>query len=304
MEFPRELIETVERVFGDAGREWLPRLPEMIGECRARWGLEPGTIAPNARFNYVELTVTRRGNPVVLKIGVPHPELFTEMEALRLYRGRRAVDLIDADTTLGAILTRRLEPATMLWQLGDNEQETRIAAEIMRELPLPVPDAHHLPTFESWVERAFRFTRTEWDPEVRMPRDLLDRAEEALREIQRGSPGDVVLHGDLHHENMLLDATKGWTAIDPKGVIGPHCLEVGRFLQNQLPPGPPVRRKEVVIERLAILAEALESPRETLAASGLVDCVLSHCWTLEEANGVEPRWHLGVDLARTYVEML
>lgn len=305
MDFPREFIESVQRVFGDKGRAWLPRLPELIVQCRAKWGLRDGVICPRVRMNYIELTTTEAGDPVALKIGVPNPELFTEMEALRLYDGRRAVPLLDADAELGAILMRRLQPGTMLWQLGDNREEARIAASIMRELAVPVPRSHGLPTFAGWVERAFRLTRTQWDPEELMPRDLIDRAEAAFEEILHSSDADVVLHGDLHHENILLDSGSGWTAIDPKGVVGPRCLEVGRFLQNQLPDTLTAQRLESLVrERLDVLGLELALPRRTLIASGLVDCVLSHCWHFEEESGIDAAWHRGIELARTYCDML
>ncbi len=131
-----------------------------------------------------------------------------------------------------------------------------------------------------------------------MPRDLIDSAEKAFKEISRNTTDDVVLHGDLHHENILLDTGAGWTVIDPKGVIGPHCLEVGRFLQNQLPENLGARgREERVLERVEILSTELGYSRKSIAASGLVDCVLSHCWCFED-NEIGPDWHHGIELAR------
>ena len=259
-------------------------------------------MCPNMSMNYIESTTTLVGEPVALKVGVPHKELFTEMEALRLYGGKGAARLMDADRELGAILMQRLQPGTMLWELGDNRRETRIAAATMCELPVPIPSTHNLPTFSQWVERAFRLTRTKWDPQALMPRDLIDRAERAFKEIERSATGDVVLHGDLHHENILLDDQSGWTAIDPKGVIGPHCLEVGRFLQNQLPGSLPAeRREEMVRERVRIFSAELGYSQETIAASGLVDCVLSHCWSFED-DGIGAGWHHGIELAQMLCE--
>lgn len=298
MHLSPQFVENVHRVFGNRGREWLPRLPGIAARCRDKWGLREGAMCPTMGMNYIEFARTSAGEPVALKVGVPHRELFTEIEALRLYGGRGAARLLDADRDLGAILMQRLRPGTMLWELGDNREETRIVASVMRELSVPPPSTHNLPRFSQWVERAFRLTRTEWDPQELMPRDLIDRAEEALNEIERSAAGDVVLHGDLHHENILLDDQSGWTAIDPKGAIGPHCLEVGRFIQNQLPSSLPVeRREEMVRERLHILSAELRYSRETIAASGLVDCVLSHCWRLED-EGIGADWHHGVELAR------
>ena len=298
MHLPPQFIEKVHRIFGDSGRKWLPDLPDIAARCRDKWELCEGVICPNMSMNYIEFTTTVAGEPVALKIGVPHAELFTEMEALRLYDGRGAARLLDADRELGAILMQHLRPGTMLWELDDNEKETMIAASIMCKLPVPTPSTHNLPTFSQWVERAFRLTRTEWDPQELMPRDLIDRAEKAFEEIERNTTGDVVLHGDLHHENILLDDQSGWTAIDPKGVIGPHCLEVGRFLQNQLPNSLPIeRREEMVQERVRILGTELGYSQKTIAASSLVDCVLSHCWSFED-DGIGANWHDGIELAR------
>src|SRR5207244_1723119 len=41
-----------------------------------------------------------------------------------------------------------------------------------------------------------------------------------------------LLHGDLHHYNVLFDARRGWLAIDPKGVVGELEYEVGAALRN------------------------------------------------------------------------
>jgi len=304
MNLPAGFKETVSRVFGDSGRAWVLLLPEIVARCHARWGLPEGVPCAAMRMNYIEFTTTPEGDPVALKIGVPHAELFTEMEALQLYGGRAAARLFDADRELGALLLQRLMPGTMLWQHGDNREQTRIAASVMRRLPVPVPTQYALPTFAQWIERAFHLTRTEWDPQERMPRDLLDRAEEAFREIERDSPDDVVLHGDLHHENILLDERAGWAAIDPKGVIGPRCLEVGRFLQNQLPDDRPIEHRAAIVqERIAIFSAELGFPPKILLASGLVDCILSHCWSFED-DAITDDWYQGIELAHTMCRML
>jgi streptomycin 6-kinase len=304
MHLPSRFIDNIHRVFGDAGRQWLTRLPGIVVRCRAKWRLRDGVTSPDMSLNYLEFTNTDAGEAVALKIGVPHAELLTEVEALRLCEGRRVVRMLDADRELCAILMQRLQPGTMLRELGDNREETKIAASVMRELPAPVPSTHNLPTFARWVDRAFRLTRTEWDPQELMPRHLIDSAEVAFDDIERNATDQVVLHGDLHHENILLDDRSGWTAIDPKGVIGPRCLEVGRFIHNQLPRDLPIeRRVQMVQERLAILSTELALPQKTLAASALVDCVLALCWGLEDES-VGPDWQHGTELARELCGML
>jgi hypothetical protein len=60
----------------------------------------------------------------------------------------------------------------------------------------------------------------------------------------------------------------------------------------------------MVRERVQILSAELGYSPETVAACGLVDCVLSHCWSFEEEDGITAEWHQGIGLARMLCHML
>ena len=153
------------------------------------------------------------------------------------------------------------------------------------------------------MEKAFARTRAE-DADQRLPRHLMTVAEAALDEIERDDPQRVVLHGDLHQENVLLDAAGGWLAIDPKGVVGPACYEVARFLNNRVPDELPDDGKVTILEaRMRVLERELGHSRRLLACAGLVDNVLGHCWGLEEET-LGSGWHRGLHLATLFQQML
>ena len=42
----------------------------------------------------------------------------------------------------------------------------------------------------------------------------------------------VVLHGDIHHANVMHDPVRGWLAIDPKGLIGDPGYDYANILCN------------------------------------------------------------------------
>lgn len=42
----------------------------------------------------------------------------------------------------------------------------------------------------------------------------------------------VVLHGDIHYENILDSGTRGWVAIDPKGLVGERGFDFANIFCN------------------------------------------------------------------------
>ena len=62
---------------------------------------------------------------------------------------------------------------------------------------------------------------------------LVERAEHSVANFFGEDYVPMLIHGDLHHYNILL-SKDSWLAIDPKGVIGPAAYEVGPLLMNPL----------------------------------------------------------------------
>ena len=106
----------------------------------------------------------------------------------------------------------------------------------------------------------------------------------------RGLP-DCMLHGDCHHENILLDGDR-WKIIDPKGVIGPAVLEAGRFLHNFLEDevaGDITHqdRLRLLRRRCEVAATVLPSSAKTLMAVTYIDATLSTCWQISSGDPCE-----------------
>ena len=110
---PTELRERVVAVFGERGTAWLERFPVLMRETASRWQLEIEPPFPDLSYNFVA-PARRAGRRVVVKLGVPNPELSSEIEALRLFDGEGTVRLLDADPDRGMVLLERLDPGTLL----------------------------------------------------------------------------------------------------------------------------------------------------------------------------------------------
>ena len=120
--------------------------------------------------------------------------------------------------------------------------------------------------------------------------------------IERTATRTVVLHGDLHHENILSDEERGWVGIDPKGVIGEPAYEVGALLRNIKPSllheG---NLQQICDRRVAILAEELGFERERIIGWGFAQAVLSAWWDYEDHGRVGQEV---LKIAQTLFDML
>lgn len=244
------------------------------------WELRDLEPIPHPSCNYVAFA-RHRDNDVVVKIG---KDLEGEMAALRLYNGQGAVRLLKETDTM--FLMERAKPGHMLSSLKEDEQATAIAIEIMRSLWKPVPNERAPFTQLSDWFKGFEALRAHFGGTTG-PLDckLVERAESASTDLLKENFAPMLIHGDLHHFN-ILSSERGWIAIDPKGVIGPSAYEVGPFLLN--PNDKPSEELARLIDRrIAILTEGLEIERERICEWAIAHAVLSAWWGIEDHTGWE-----------------
>jgi streptomycin 6-kinase len=280
---PRVFIQRIQRVFGDQGRSWLDQLPSLRAELIERWSLEDNHPIPDLSYNYLEYARSSSGDQVVLKIGVPNPELETEIRTLEFYEGQGMVRLVDADPSLGALLLERVLPGTVLSYLADDDHATRIAGKVLADLWKPAPHADDFPTAADWCRGYDRYLQScsiTGDP---LSCRIVKQAKALSSGLLKDSADKYLLHGDFHHANLLYREDSRWILIDPKGVIGERAFEIGSFLYNpisKLGSHPDLAR--LLERRLAILGELTGLERDRLAAWSFCRAVLSAIWSLED----------------------
>jgi streptomycin 6-kinase len=241
---------------------------------------------------------------MVLKAGVPDKELLSEIAALRVYDGGGAARLLQSDAEQGVFLLERLRPGTVLTTLADethDEEATSIAASVMRVLWRPAPEDSNFPTVADWAQGMQRL-RSRFDDGVGpFPVRLVEEAEGLFKDLLSSMAPPVLLHGDLHHDNILSAERAPWLAIDPKGLIGEPAYEVGALLRNLWPERHRLSSPARILERrLWILSEELELDRERLQGWAVAQAVLSAWWSVEDN---EDGWQPTIAIAEMLSEM-
>ncbi|MGH7246105.1 MAG: aminoglycoside phosphotransferase family protein, partial [Candidatus Levyibacteriota bacterium] len=162
-----------------------------------------------------------------------------------------------------------------------DEEAVEIASVIMKKLWKPVGDSN-FQTIADWG-KGFERMRKKYNGNGPIPKALFEKAEKQFSELLSSMGEQVLLHGDLHHENILLSNRDNFLAIDPKGVIGEREYEVGCFLRN---PYPDIIKNPNAVaitqRRLRQFADGLGFGIKRLQQWAFAQAVLSLIWVIED----------------------
>ncbi|MBN2509586.1 MAG: hypothetical protein JXB03_04890 [Spirochaetales bacterium] len=314
---PAAFKDHISAEFGAVGKDWLSRFPGLLERCVCQWELTGLVLSPHLSYNAVVFATSGLYGRVVLKMSVPNHEFFTECAYILYHQdldghtpGAAVRPCLACDTENHAMLLKQLSPGEDLWTVDDLHERFRLGAGLLAASPVRYDHSrfsgtargtHEFPSFRQWMDRAYKKAR-EADTGSGFLYGCNEDSCRLLSEVTTEFSEPMLLHGDLHHANILHDRESGWQIIDPKGVIGPAPLECGRFIRNQLSGADrdiralgvsgteAERRKEEQLMLLVLLlARAFGTGTRTILKCACIDAAVSNCWSLE--TGAAPCEH-------------
>lgn len=106
------------------------------------------------------------------------------------------------------------------------------------------------------------------------------------QELLANQPDMKPLHGDLHHENVML-SPRGWIVIDPAGLVGDPALDVANMFSNPLDRIDLTRDEERIVWMAQVFAETLNRDIRTILRYAFAYGCLSAAWHHGDGNDVE-----------------
>jgi len=209
---------------------WLERVPHLVSECVEAWGLTLGEPYVAGAAGYTVRADLQDGTPAVLKVIYPHREAEHEAEALRVWDGDGAVRLIDYDEERWAMLLERCEPGTLLAR-QEPEQALNVFVALLPRLWRKVGAPFRPLADEAswWID----YLPDEWERAGRpFERRLLDETIDRLRALIGTQGEQVLLHQDLHGDNILAAEREPWLVIDPKPLLGEREFAVAPIVRD------------------------------------------------------------------------
>jgi streptomycin 6-kinase len=240
------------------------------------WRLRPDGPGFSTEFGSLLMPVIGGGRRGMLKIAGGEEE--RRGGALMVWWAGEGAARVLAHGGAAILLERAMGPDSLeaMALAGQDDAAAAILCQVAGGLHAP----RDRPPPDSLVPLPIWFRQLE--PAAQTHGGVLAKSAAAARELL-GEPRDVVvLHGDLHHGNVLDAGERGWIAIDPKGLIGERGFDFANIFHNPtrelaLAPG----RMQRLIGIVAALAglEPVRLIKWILAYSGL-----SAAWSLDSGQ--------------------
>ncbi|NWQ39650.1 hypothetical protein MLOOGBEN_02915 [Bacillus sp. EB106-08-02-XG196] len=296
MKIPIEFQNKIINAFGSDGKAWVQTLESTVQTYLEQWDLTSEGPVTNLSYNYVIKVRDSKGTPYILKLGVPNFDTHNEMVTLQAYNGEGCAKLMKSDPKNGVMLLERLVPGTMLSEETDEMIVLENYIKVWKAIRRPIPDGTLTPSLTHWFEGLKRYRET---GDVQISMEHVQLAEEFFQQVMESSEGPELLHGDLHHENILYSEQKGWMAIDPKGVAGDTYFDVVSFLINQL--DSKAQPKNILKLRVDTISEQMGLDLPRLLKASIALGTLYACWGIEDQD---PDWTKTYQCVKWFIDFL
>lgn len=217
--------KNITSIYGTKGRFWLESLPKTALNLSQKYELSKLIPLDNLSYNYV-LSGIQGNRPIILKLGLNNAALQQEYAALKAFSKFGAAQVLATED--GMLLLEQVLPGTSLKSyFPQNDHEAmHVACDVIKLLhQAPAPESSKFPHINIYLKTL--------NKNYSIPTQYINKAKEILNQLIQTSDKQVLLHGDLHHENILKNGNS-WVVIDPKGIIGEPAYEIATFIYNPI----------------------------------------------------------------------
>ena len=277
---PTDII--AERFLKKLGAERYNERIRVVEKYRKSWELSEIEFQKSLSTNsLIFYAVSKQYGRVILKALINNG-FDKEILACKLFQGENFCKIYEYSLEDQVYITERIMPADTLYESAPRNDRIKIVGRIFKGLhKTDIPDSA-FPTYSEWFEAGKEGTKNRKDCEELY--QYLYSAERMLADINQKYSRNLLLHGDLHHENILKNENGSYTVIDPKGVIGDPVFDLSRFILDEFRDDLTSEPKDVIIDFVQKLGDGVGIPCEILLRCLYIETVI---WLFREelANG-------------------
>ncbi|CAI0870845.1 Aminoglycoside/hydroxyurea antibiotic resistance kinase [Serratia quinivorans] len=253
-----------------------------------RWQLQPDGQAFETHSSLL-IPVRYQGAAAMLKIAREQEEKFGGL-LMCWWQGDGAARVL-AWHDDGILLERaqgRLSLAQMVRD-GEDRQATAILCQVVARLH--APRAEPLPELiplDQWFNSLW--------PAAQAHGGMLRLSASVAAELLTSPREQTVLHGDIHHDNVLDFAERGWLAIDPKRLYGERAFDYANIFCN--PNYGIATDPDIFLCRVEQVCRLAGLDRQRLLRWILAWAGLSAAWFMEDGEAADIDFRVAEQAAR------
>lgn len=234
---------------------------------------------------------------VIVKINNNADELCIEAAVLGVLNGNGCCTLYAFEEEKGILLEEQICPGTVLRDEQDVQKRVECFAAVFEKIHRG-GRALEFETYLDWLANAKQFCEESTrSGSVKVQTILkasglpkkMQHAYEIGEEMFTKYSERVLLHGDLHHDNILANAEGGYSVIDPKGVIGPRIFDVPRFVLNEIGYVKELEAEEIKEHLewvIRLINERLGYPVQDICNLLFMETILASVWSVEDGEEI------------------
>lgn len=262
------------------GEHVYEKVQQYLGIYADMWSLSSFEFIPSYSANLVFKCESALYGSSILKIGNPTAaETLTEFSTLEEYKGRPFCKVYDIDREHCIILEERIEPGYTLRKESSLERRLAVFCSLYTDLHVEPADAEIYPTYLTWVNRITSYMSQRQDAEELYLH--MKKAQEICISLSSQYSKERLLHGDFHHDNILLGSHGQYKIIDPKGVIGDPIFDTPRFILNEFEEEITPALYNKINHIINTLEKELLIPGEVLRQCLYVETAMGNCWSVQ-----------------------
>ncbi|CAI1611181.1 Aminoglycoside/hydroxyurea antibiotic resistance kinase [Serratia quinivorans] len=253
-----------------------------------RWQLQPDGQAFETHSSLL-IPVRYQGAAAMLKIAREQEEKFGGL-LMCWWQGDGAARVLAWHDD--GILLERAQGCLSLAQMvrdGEDRQATAILCQVVARLH--APRAEPLPELiplDQWFNSLW--------PAAQAHGGMLRLSASVAAELLTSPREQTVLHGDIHHDNVLDFAERGWLAIDPKRLYGERAFDYANIFCN--PNYGIATDPDIFLCRVEQVCRLAGLDRQRLLRWILAWAGLSAAWFMEDGEAADIDFRVAEQAAR------
>ena len=256
------------------------RIQTKIDHFTTLWNLSNLKLIDDGRESCVYSCDSKQYGKAILKVRSDIKVIEDEFLTLKEYNGRGFCKAYHCDTTEGILLEEKIEPGIELRKEPLLERRVSLFCQLYKNFHIEPSKGYSFPTYLDWVNKITQYMQSRKDY-VELY-EHMRRAQELCIELFHRYPPTKLLHGDLHHDNILLNKEGTYTIIDPKGVLGDPIFDLPRFILNEM--------EDEINEALAlkintvitIISHQLHISPKLIKKLFYIEMSMAECWNVED----------------------